>query len=108
MPIRSSDLHGYALVGARAKLESLLTEKATLVRTFPELGRGARTKDASGPSSNNGVVQTRAGRRTMTAAQRKAVGERMAKYWAKRRKAKAGKGATAKAVRAAKAVTPAS
>jgi hypothetical protein len=105
MSTRSSDLHGYALVGARAKLESLLAEKAALVRTFPELQRGARTGDTSNPAPGNAVVRKRAGRRTMTAEQRKAVGKRMVKYWAKRRKEKAGKGTTSKASNAAKTLT---
>ena len=68
-------------------------------REFPELfggtargrrGRGARTaaQDSSAQPARRG---RRRGRKPMSASARKAVSERMRKYWAERRKAKGGK-----------------
>jgi hypothetical protein len=85
------DLKSYARRGAQARLHELAEEAKQLLKVFPDLSasfdedelplnfilrRGAR-KAAPGRR-----------RRKMTAAQRKAVGERMKKYWAERRKAK--------------------
>jgi hypothetical protein len=72
-------LRAFALVGARARLEELRKEEAALKAEFPELFRG------SAPAPKK---QTRKrGRRAMSAAQKKAVSDRMKKYWADRRKA---------------------
>jgi hypothetical protein len=85
------DLKSYARRGAEARLRELAEETKQLLKVFPDLSasfdedelplnfilrRGAR-KAATG---------VRRRRRKMTAAQRKAVGERMRKYWAARRK----------------------
>lgn len=51
-------------------------------------GRPPGARGATG-STRGEAVSRRAGRRTMSAAQRKAVSQRMRKYWAARRKAKA-------------------
>ena len=73
-----SKLRGYALVGARARLEELRKEESLLRQQFPELfGRG---------TTKSGPTPKRRGRRSMTAAERKAISERMRKYWADRRK----------------------
>jgi hypothetical protein len=104
MSIRPSDVRQYALVGAQTQLDTLRSEVAMLLRTFPELrGRSASgdTSDLPAPKTN-GTGRKRAGRPPMTAAQRKAVSQRMAKYWAKRRKDNAGKGATSRAAKATK------
>ena len=74
----SSRLREFALVGARARLQELRTEEAALRSDFPELFRGTRTAPAAGSKKR--------GRPAMTAAQKKAVSERMKKYWADRRK----------------------
>jgi hypothetical protein len=102
MSIRPSDVRQYAIDGAQTHLDTLRAEVAMLLNTFPEL-RGGRSAaaDTSDPPATNGTGRSRVGRRKMTAAQRKAVGARMAKYWAKRRKEKAGKGATAKSAKTA-------
>ena len=75
--------------GALAVLEELEREAAAIRRAFPGLvggrGRQARTVAASA-----GVAVARR-RPAMSAANRKAVSERMKKYWAERRKAKAKK-----------------
>ena len=79
------DLKEYARRGAEARLAELTQELEAIYGTFPELrrrpGRSAsfpladRTSDAPG----------RRRRKPMTAAQKKAVGERMKKYWAARK-----------------------
>jgi hypothetical protein len=84
--IAQAELRELALVGARARLMTLRTEIASLVRLFPELARGSQAKA--------GVVgltkrRKKPGRKhPMSAAERKAVSERMRKYWAERRSAK--------------------
>jgi hypothetical protein len=71
------DLTRFARLGARARLEELRREEAAIRAAFPELFR-----KASAPS-------TPRKRSRMSAAARKTVSERMTKYWAARRKAKA-------------------
>jgi hypothetical protein len=85
--IAQAELRELALVGARARLLALRTEMASLVRLFPELGRGSQSKAVG----ELGVTKRRKkpGRKhPMSAAERKAVSERMRKYWAERRAAK--------------------
>jgi hypothetical protein len=91
---KSFDLKFYARRGAEARLRELAEETKQLLKVFPDLSasfdedelplnfilrRGARKAAATG---------VRRRRRRMSAAQRKAVGERMRKYWASRRAAK--------------------
>jgi hypothetical protein len=93
------DLRMYARRGAEARLLELKEEMAAIHTAFPELrdrrperARRARSRtpvdqEQSLALGATGVSVTRAPkRRKMTAAQRKAVGERMRKYWAQRRK----------------------
>ena len=70
--------------GAETALKQLRAEIIAIERTFPELAL-TKTRRTVGRS-----VET-AGRRVrkMSAAARKAVSQRMKKYWAERRKAKA-------------------
>jgi len=73
-----------ARLGARARLEELRHEEAAIRRAFPDLvGRGGAKKAAVASSA-----APRRRRRRMSAAARKAVSERMTKYWADRRKSK--------------------
>jgi hypothetical protein len=76
-----SELLRLARLGAQARLNALQTEIQQIYRQFPGLksGRGVKLA-ASAPAGK--------GRRKMSAAERKAVSERMTKYWAARRKAK--------------------
>jgi hypothetical protein len=97
--LKQDELRRLARLGAVARIEQLRQEEAAIRAEFPELfGRGRQ--GGSQPSASrrgrpNGAAasatsSTRGrGRRTMSAAQRKAVSERMRKYWADRRKAKA-------------------
>lgn len=76
-------------LGAIARLEQLQQEEAAIRSEFPELfGRGRRLDAVPAPAPAEG---RRRRRRRMSADARKAVAERMRKYWAERRKAKAGK-----------------
>ena len=81
-PTFSSDIRHYAIAGAEARLLQLSQETETIHRLFPELRNAdARKTEAAVPTPRAQV--RRGGRRT--AAQRKAVGERMKRYWAARR-----------------------
>ena len=85
--IADSELRSLALVGARARLSALGGEVASLLATFPELrgGRGAKAAAAEGSLPK----RKKSGRkRPMSAAEKKAVSERMRKYWAERRAGK--------------------
>jgi hypothetical protein len=90
----------YARMGALTRLAELRTEIAAIERAFPDLAnpRGPRrgrpalsavsyTDDGQTAGPDETVARKRT-RRAMTAAQRKAVGERMRKYWAARKNAK--------------------
>lgn len=84
MPTRSrklslDQLQHLARAGAEATLHRLREEIEVLERTFPELASSRGRKQIAS------AVQKRAGR--MSAAARKAVSDRMKKYWAERRKA---------------------
>ena len=89
--LSQEQLRRLARLGAIARLEQLREEEAAIRSEFPELfGRGRRedgAKAASAPSAR----KRRRRRKSMSADARKAVSERMRKYWAERRKAKAGK-----------------
>lgn len=82
----------YARLGAMRRLEELRQEESRIRTAFPELFRpGRRTgTSAASPDGAQGAGRRRRRRRSMNDAQRKAVSERMKKYWASRRKAKNG------------------
>ncbi len=80
--LTQDQLRQLAQLGAKARLEELRQEEAAIRAEFPELFRRGRQ------GAGNGAPPRR---RRMTAANRKAVSERMQKYWAEQRKAKAGK-----------------
>jgi hypothetical protein len=77
-----------------SRLEELRREEAAIRAEFPDLFRGARGRGRGRRAGAQTEAPARAGRRrkrSMSAAERKAVSERMRKYWAERRKAKGGK-----------------
>jgi hypothetical protein len=86
-----------ARLGAHARLAELEAERRTILAAFPGLAaqaaRHARSgRAASGAPAHPGAVKAPAekgGRRRikMSAEQRKAVSDRMRKFWAERRKA---------------------
>jgi hypothetical protein len=88
-----------ALIGAQSRLDTLNAEIASIVRAFPELSRG-RAAAATAAVGNHTPRKGRGGRKrnwNMSESQKRAVSERMKKYWAGRRKEKATKAAAKKA-----------
>jgi hypothetical protein len=77
-------LRAMAKAGAEEALKRLRAEIIAIERTFPELALPRRRRQL-----RRAVANTRTQTRTMSTAARKAVSERMKKYWAERRKAKA-------------------
>jgi len=73
-----------ARTGAEHALNHLRAEMIAIERTFPELALPKRRR-ALRRTLNDATTRTR----TMSAAARKAVSERMKRYWAERRRAKA-------------------
>ena len=81
-----------ARLGAIARLGQLREEEAAIRIEFQELfRRGQREKGATATSASAAGTRLRRQRRRMSADARKGVSERMRKFWAERRKAKAGK-----------------
>ena len=80
-------LRRMARLGAMRRIEQLRNEADEILRQFPELGRATPSArpQASTPAASSGEDSRKRRRRKMTAAQRKAVGERMKKYWEARR-----------------------
>jgi hypothetical protein len=101
-PSNQSTLREYARLGAERRLQELRTELASIKNVFPELfrpGRRAGSQSSVGVSAasaatasdegTGGAPRRRRRRRGgMSDAQRRAVSERMKRYWAARRKAK--------------------
>ena len=77
-------LRDLARSGAETMLRQLRAEIIAIERTFPELAIPQKRK-----AVREALQKVRRRVRTMTAAERKAVSDRMRKYWAERRKAKA-------------------
>lgn len=77
-------LRELARTGAEAMLKQLRAEIIAIERTFPELALHRKRR-----AVRQAFNSARSRVRTMTDAERKAVSERMKKYWAERRKAKA-------------------
>ncbi|HWF83803.1 MAG TPA: hypothetical protein VG222_03110 [Vicinamibacterales bacterium] len=87
--LSNEQIQRLARLGAKARLEELRREEAAIRQAFPDLS-GGRASGAGGRKSGAGPAPAAAPRtkRRMTAAARKAVSDRMRKYWAERRKAK--------------------
>ena len=77
-------LRELARSGAESVLKQLRAEIIAIERTFPELAIPQKRR-----AVRDALQNARKRVRTMTAAERKAVSERMKKYWAERRKARA-------------------
>lgn len=87
--LNNEQLRRLARLGAISRLEQLRQEEAAIRAEFPELfGRGRGRAVTAARAAGAG---RRRRRRAMSAAQRKAVSDRMRKYWADRRKAKGAK-----------------
>ena len=92
--LNAEQLRRLARLGAMSRLEQIRAEEAAIRAEFPELfGRGTRREaggaEAAVPKAPKG--RRRRQRPAMSPAQRKAVSERMRKYWSERRKAKGAK-----------------
>lgn len=94
--LSKDDLRRFARLGAMRRLDDIRAEEAAIRKTFPELFSGARpearaTRGAAAPATAEKAHKGQARKRSnMSPAMRKAVSERMKKYWAGRRKAKNG------------------
>lgn len=73
-----------ALTGAQALVKQLRAEIIAIERTFPELALPRRRREA-----RRAMKTARTRTRQISAAARRAISERMKKYWAERRKAQA-------------------
>lgn len=82
--LTAAKLTELARVGAETALKHLRAEIVAIERAFPELALPQRRR-AIRRSLTNASRRTR----RMSAAARRAVSERMKRYWAERRKAKA-------------------
>ena len=87
--LSQEQLRRLARLGAMARLEQLRQEEAAIRSEFPDLFGRQRKKSPDAPGTGHAAKRRR--RAAMSAAGRKAVSERMRKYWAERRKAKAAK-----------------
>ena len=99
----SAQLRQWAVRGAEQRLQEIAAEAAAIHQAFPEL-RDRGDRRASTATAATAEKGRRRGRSNMSAAQRKAVSERMRKYWAARRE---GAGATSAGRAKAKAARPA-
>ena len=89
--LTADEMHRLARLGAAAKLAQLEREIAALKRAFPGLkAQAARTPSPpAGPAAlppPGPPARPRSRRSPMSAAERKAVSERMKRYWDARRK----------------------
>jgi hypothetical protein len=82
--LSAEKLRELARTGAEVTLNRLRAEIIAIERTFPELALPRRRR-----ALRRTVKQATNRTRQMSAAARKAVSERMKKYWAERRKAQA-------------------
>jgi hypothetical protein len=87
------DLKDLAKRGAAARLAELQAEAAALLKAFPSLkgniDSGFTRRGAFVANTDDGTTVlpgNRRKRKPMTAAQKRAVGIRMKKYWAERRR----------------------
>lgn len=104
--LSKDDMRRLARLGAMKRLDDIRREEAAIRASFPELFDGDRpvragktttaakpAKGAKGAKGAGAGAKTKAAQRkrsTMSRAMRKAVSERMKKYWAGRRKTKSG------------------
>ncbi len=86
--LSKDDMRRFARLGAMKRLEDIRGEEASIRKAFPELFSGARP--AAAPAAKAAKSKKARKASTMSPAMRKAVSERMKKYWAARRKTKNG------------------
>jgi hypothetical protein len=86
------EMQRLARLGAERRLQELRQEEEALRAAFPDLGqpsavRGRRRGRPPKSEAASATAAARRRRRKMSPAERRAVSERMKKYWAARRKA---------------------
>jgi hypothetical protein len=81
-------LRELARLGAAARVQELRQEEAAIRAMFPDLFGGGRQARDAGEDGAAPRTTRRRRRSKMSPAARKAVSERMRRYWAERRKAK--------------------
>lgn len=89
--LRQDQLKRLARLGAEARIRELQSEIEAIRRAFPDLGRagrGARRAGRKGTSGRAASANRPRRRRRLSAAARKAISDRMKKYWASRRSGK--------------------
>lgn len=85
------DMKALALMGARQRLAHLDAERAAILKSFPILRSAASVEEGSvsrgrAPRMAGAPATAKKAKgRKMSAAQKKAVGARMKKYWAERK-----------------------
>ena len=89
MPKPSSHILEYAKRGAEHRYQESKAEVALLVKQFPHLRRHAGGPLSAPVETIKRAIRRRR-RRKMTAAARKALSDRMKRFWAARRKTKKG------------------
>ena len=85
MSMTRDALRRLALSGAQSRLRELESERAALLKEFPELETSSRRR------TTNAVSATPRGsrkKRKLSKAQRRAISDRMSALWARRRQAK--------------------
>ena len=93
--LSAAEIHKLARIGAAAKLAELERDIVALRRAFPGLKAAAGARGAGGEAAFEpqtkltARVSKRGRRKPMSAAERKAVSERMKRYWEDKRKGKA-------------------
>jgi len=87
MPRHPSHILELAKRGAEHRYQELKAELALLVRQFPHL-RGGSANRLGSPAETVKYPIRRRRRRKMSEAAKKAISQRMKRYWATRRKAK--------------------
>jgi hypothetical protein len=84
-----SEIKRLAQLGALARLEQLEVERRAILRAFPGLsvpvGRPAEAAKGEVETAKAPVKKRGRKRRKMSAAERKAISERMKKFWAARK-----------------------
>jgi hypothetical protein len=82
MALSRQELRQLAITGAKARIKELDAQRMALLREFLELNSSSR------PITQANVGRPRRTRRTrrLTAAQRRAISQRMKRFWAERRK----------------------
>lgn len=79
MALSADQLKSLARIGAAERLQELDAERRALLETFPNLKSSPTVK---------GNTSSPRGRRRMSAKERRAVSQRMKKYWAARKASK--------------------